>query len=459
MNNKKISWLSGVAISFLLVTMAFVLLACGDVATDAHQSGIAVLEAGEKLSNQTCSANNLGEILFVTDSAMVFICTGEGWRTMKGSQGEKGDRGEKGDQGEKGNPGEKGLQGEKGDQGEQGEMGDPGEKGNPGKDGASVMNCSFADTMNLTANVEGVKVICADTLVGVVWNGKNGERGEAGAGCTLDDNGSGTVTLTCGKDADASSVILYKAFCDNMPYDPEKLECYESMFLMESGALSAFNANRNLLLDLRDGHVYRTVVIDGQTWMAENLNYDPGDVSGMSVYSWSGCYENSADNCTKYGRLYTWEVAVNNADCAYDNKCNLSGVVQGICPEGWHLPSFDEFQSLFKAVGSGEPETENNAYWNFHVAGVKLKANDEAGWKPYSNDTKGEDAYGFSVLPAGVMNGDDGFTSVGLVGDIWSASEYNASTAFDVRFDFFNEFVNAGHYRKNLGLSIRCLRD
>ena len=60
------------------------------------------------------------------------------------------------------------------------------------------------------------------------------------------------------------------------------------------------------ITDERDGHVYKTVKIGEQIWMAENLNYAyPKQDSSSDSVSW--CYNNEPDNCAKYGRLYTWE--------------------------------------------------------------------------------------------------------------------------------------------------------
>lgn len=115
-----------------------------------------------------------------------------------------------------------------------------------------------------------------------------------------------------------------------------------------------------ILVDERDGRKYKTVKIGQQIWMAENLNHP---VSG------SHCYKNNAANCKKYGRLYSWSYAIE------------------ACPDGWHLPSVDEFKELIKNVG-GES------------AGKSLKST--TGWaRQDGKDCNGTDEYGFSVHAGG----------------------------------------------------------
>ncbi|OWV13842.1 fibrobacter succinogenes major paralogous domain-containing protein [Fibrobacter sp. UWH1] len=205
------------------------------------------------------------------------------------------------------------------------------------------------------------------------------------------------------------------------------------------------NIDYGTMTDTRDGQVYKTVTIGTQTWMAENLNYDPGDVSSMGSYAWSGCYDNKSVNCTKYGRLYTWEVAMSDASCAYGNSCNPSGIVQGVCPSGWHLPSYDEWNTLFTYVGGTG------------IAGQKLKANTSL-WTTYSGVTN-DDSFGFAVLPAG-YRGDNGyFYDEGYGARFWSSTEDDSDDASRWSFRYNYDGVNSYWSNKGSAFSVRCLRD
>ena len=116
--------------------------------------------------------------------------------------------------------------------------------------------------------------------------------------------------------------------------------------------------DENCIEDDRDGQTYRTVKIGDQVWMAENLNYVYLQ-STENLDSISFCYNDSAEYCEKYGRLYTWAAAMDSVGvwstdakgCGNNPSCFPSGTIRGICPEGWHLPSRDEWDTLLTVVG------------------------------------------------------------------------------------------------------------
>ena len=168
------------------------------------------------------------------------------------------------------------------------------------------------------------------------------------------------------------------------------------------------------MTDPRDGQTYRTVKIGNQVWMAENLKV-------KTENSW--CYACEESICKEYGRLYTWEMAKTS------------------CPAGWHLPSKNEFETLFEAVG-GES-----------IAGKELKSADD--W----NIGNGTDAYAFSVLAAGIRDFHGSYIDGGYSALFWSSSEYSSGFAYYVFFGFKYDSVSLRDGHKRYGFSVRCLKD
>ena len=231
------------------------------------------------------------------------------------------------------------------------------------------------------------------------------------------------------------------------------------------------------ITDSRDGTVYKTVKIGKQTWMAENLKY-ADSAETPSLKGNSLCYDDEEENCDKYGRLYTWAAAIDSVKlykdkslkCGYGKACSLPSKVQGICPEGWHLPSYDEWDTLIDSVGGKDR------------AGMVLKSRN--GW----SENKGSDAYGFSALPAGrgysnhyTYDGEE--VSENIFHDQWDYALFWSSTQEcdrhydsekDVVYCDLNEesyedayaleietydSVFQSDFGKSDGFSIRCIKD
>jgi uncharacterized protein (TIGR02145 family) len=195
--------------------------------------------------------------------------------------------------------------------------------------------------------------------------------------------------------------------------------------------------------DQRDGRNYRTVLFgNGKTWMAQNINYQTDN---------SRCYNDSDSYCEKYGRLYDWEAA-NTA-----------------CPDGWHLPSRAEWDSLADYAGDAKQVSwisgyANKYYW-WPNAGTRLKSAD--GW--YNSDAgnvgNGTNDYGFSALPGGYLSNPNGsFHFVGHRGFWWTATEhgtsgceYESGCAYGMYMH--DNDVNESRDSKSTGRSVRCVQD
>jgi len=193
-----------------------------------------------------------------------------------------------------------------------------------------------------------------------------------------------------------------------------------------------------------EGQTYRTVEIGTQTWMADNLNYD---VEG------SRCYDDDPANCEQYGRLYNWPTAMYLPASCGRNFCAsvIQSPHQGICPEGWHIPSEAEWSTLSSYVQSTSDCT--------NCAAKLLKAT--RGWSYNGNGT---DQYGFSALPGGHRtffdNSPGSFEEVGDYGYWWIAKEYELQ-AYAYRWTIGYGPGVSGWYRdyKLWLFSVRCIKD
>ncbi len=202
------------------------------------------------------------------------------------------------------------------------------------------------------------------------------------------------------------------------------------------------------MTDSRDGQIYKTVKIGDQTWMAENLNY-ADSINTPSLLERSWCYDDKAENCAVAGRLYTWAAAIdsvklatdadNPQDCGFHKtwNCTLPAKVQGICPDGWHLPTQVEWNTLFAEVG-GELG-----------AGKILKA--QTGWN-------GTDSVGFSALPAGGRDNGGQFGADGNFAYFWCSNSAGSFYASYMSLDY-TEYAGLEPGLKDTAFSVRCLKD
>jgi uncharacterized protein (TIGR02145 family) len=198
-------------------------------------------------------------------------------------------------------------------------------------------------------------------------------------------------------------------------------------------------------IDSRDNRIYNTVQIENRCWMAENLNIGTM-IAGSSNAANNNiiekyCYANTTSNCDIYGGLYQWNEAMQ-----YTTQQGL----QGICPEGWHFPTDNEFTALSTYLGGAS------------VAGGKIKTMGtiEAGtglW--YSPNTGATNSSGFSALPGGRRSTDGLFYNLGYYGNLWSSSPYDATNAWFRYLHYDDPNVGRVYYNKSYGFPVRCVND
>ena len=452
------------------------LSACGDESTVSDGgSNVSILD--EKLGE--CSESNQGAMAYVTDSAALYFCADGEWVPLKGQDGEDGKDGKNGAS----------CTAKVVDDGVEvscnGKVVGTIKNGEDGEDGLS---CSASQI----ENNDGTKTttITCETAEGesaeyVVNDGKDGTS------CSIRDNGNGFVKLICGD----NSVNLKEPMCGSTPYDPEKWICFGDGELIQNTASSTATSSaapayssaaapiissasvpsssaapayssavapiissasysseaapsssasvpsssavpevfeysssaaapitssgaapsceetvKGTYTDTRDDHEYKTVTIGDRTWFAENIQYPASSVD-TKVHTNGG------------QRLYYG--------------------ANGVCPEGWRLPSKADFEDLIARAtcgGTGDPS-------------IVLR----------STTWDGTDELGFSVVPTGNCGSNDCWNPDKYTA-FWTADLVSTSTYSTLAFDYADDDPNKGKMsftetKTVYAISIRCVKD
>ena len=443
---------------FLLVLAMLALVACGEDTetvrvTDRYT--LDMLGKGVSLTEEVCDSARVGQLLYVGDSSSIYYCTGKAWKKINGKDGKDGR------------------------DGKDGEDGTDGKRGNYGTSGTDCFVDEFADGLVLGCGATKAIVhydfeipdTCSIKLVAdssyVLTCGEEsatliqGSQGGQGATCVQTDMGDGRVKLACGSD----SVITYKAQCGETPFDPdgslfcygdtlvgrcnthifdiEKLFCYNDSLIPLCGGKS-YDLKRQFC-DERDGWVYGYTVIGEMTWMSQNLDFKVPDSFCDSVH------KDGDLHCGIKGRFYPWNVAMAKewSECGQGHSCSVTYPHQGVCPDGWHLPTIQEWSDLRDVMG-----TYDFVYWDESV----VLHNRSDSLEVLTNE------YGFSAIPTGVVDvawtgdsfqrkteytiWDDGF-------DAWSSTEADKDKA---ELCFFYT-INEGIYKKTVRLDLPYLKE
>jgi uncharacterized protein (TIGR02145 family) len=204
-----------------------------------------------------------------------------------------------------------------------------------------------------------------------------------------------------------------------------------------------------------EGQNYSTVKIGDQCWMAENLNYD----NGCSSNSWTNsapydaCGYNTTATGEEYGLLYQWDVA------------------NEVCPEGWHLPTDEEWKILEGQLGMSASEVDLSGVYRYSGnVGAKLKGGDGGSeeWNTicansgtwYNGMNQSHLCYqsGFEALPGIYIGATGASLSVGPGTNFWSSTS-DGTSAWRRLLGHVSSGVLRNTGSKAYGFSVRCLRD
>ncbi len=194
-------------------------------------------------------------------------------------------------------------------------------------------------------------------------------------------------------------------------------------------------------IDERNGQSYNTVLIGEQCWMAQNLNIGTM-LNGNNNQTDNGitekyCLNNDSLNCNIYGGLYQWNEMM---------KYQTSNGSQGICPNGWHLPSDSEWDEMIMLLG------------DYQIAGGEMKEKGNEHWN--SPNTGATNSSGFTGLPGGYrVHFNGSFLSSGFTGFYWTSTVSNTNRAHGKFLHYNSTEISSDTSKKLNGFSVRCIKD
>lgn len=304
--------------------------------------------------------------------------------------------------------------------------------------------------------------ICTKVLKDIVMpsedGGKNGGRNGAVAGvpdtiyadsCVLDTTWvpelayQGLRKFTgfwSGSEADSAKAIVLK-----LSYDDDDLiqdsvgkeEGYYLRCIMDPPDIDEIYDSTSIY-DKRDDNRYKTVVVGENTWMAENLRYAaPG----------SYCYEDKDIRCRSYGRLYPWHVAMRLPEDYIDES--RTGMImeehQGICPDGWHIPTNNEWIALGQKA------------LNMRRGGIGSALKSKEGWARGGAPISA--VSGFNALPSGSRFAEGEYAELGTSAYFWAAQggEGNGAVYWNI-INSKDDFTPMEDFDK-FSFSLRCVKN
>ena len=237
----------------------------------------------------------------------------------------------------------------------------------------------------------------------------------------------------------------------------------------DNTVLTFSNVIRGKFTDPRDGNVYKTVKIGNKIVMAENLRFLPEVMGRLISSSDDPCYyvyglgqdaqaadvlsvedAKATDNYKIYGVLYNWPAAMNGATTS---DTSPSGV-QGICPDGWHLPSIDELLAIFQAHGTA---------WTtrgIHFKAIGNTTNGHGLWD--DPNTNADNVSGFTALPGGSKSGtsETAFSGIGKFASFYTSTQSSTTNARRPQLrDYDGNISNNATCVKHAAHSVRCVKN
>ncbi|MCQ2104568.1 MAG: hypothetical protein MJZ26_02135 [Fibrobacter sp.] len=243
-----------------------------------------------------------------------------------------------------------------------------------------------------------------------------------------------------GTESDSLSSVVWKLTYDEDDFvqdSASKDEAYYLRCMMDPPEEDEIY-DSTAIHDRRDDNKYKTVVIGEDTWMAENLRFAaPG----------SYCYEEKDSRCRSYGRLYPWTVAM-RLPADYIDNSSTGGIMiehQGLCPDGWHVPTNEEWLALGQKA------------LNMRRGGIGAAMKSKEGWARGGAPISA--ASGFNALPSGSRFADGEYLELGSSAYFWTAAGGDGmGGVYWYLVNNKDEFTSAEDF-DNASFSLRCVKN
>ena len=500
------------AFATLATTAAFVsFTACGDDVTqitENYETGAETVKKKADLPH--CNSTKTGALVFVSDSAQVFVCDGANWASLQGADGKDGVDGADGKQGERGLQGDKGSSGEgctaesitrdaqkgfvitcgdvvdtlwdgrdgvNGKDGAPGSSGSKGEKGDKGDPGSSGAKGETGDPGSSgSVGPQGAPGS----------SGAQGIPGSSGAGCVatkVSDGSRSGLSIVCGNEEDAITLWDGADGVNGAPGSSGSVGPQGPQGAVgSSGAQGANGVGCSIESDV--GGVITIVCGEGANAtrteiykaVCGSIPYDPAEGScanGILTTMFTdtkGSYASGVSNVYKTVQIgdQIWmdnmratvsNPSGNDGHCGgYDNDCNNRGglytlnTAKSMCPDGWRLPTVSDWQDLFCEVDASACSKKLNG--NFTGSNVEYNGQvvtDLKATRVWQNGNTGNDKYGFDFIPSGYFNGSVQETGVGFY---WAEQ---GSDAVIVKLE--TSKITISFFVSDYASSVRCVKD
>ncbi len=258
-------------------------------------------------------------------------------------------------------------------------------------------------------------------------------------------NGTGTWTITSGNggsfDNANSPTALFSGIAGNTYTLRWTISnaCGSNYDHVDISFLNQFSCGDSIL-DVRDNQKYPTVAIGTQCWMKTNLNY--GQIINTSTAQTDNsiaeryCYDNNNVNCDIHGALYQWDEVM---------QYTLTESVQGLCPDGWHIPSDNEWKELEMALGMSQQEADMVNTWRGIGVGTSLKTGGASGFD--------------AALGGGLWGAGGSSMFINQMYYVWTSSEYGTYAWRRCLSATDNTVGRWNTFPKNYGFSVRCVKN